>query len=112
MVRINLDTQFKGSPTAAQLKNILSTQKAAFDKAPNMPWAKRKANLQKLGDIIKSHEDEFVQAISKDFGHRAAEETILAETMVIQGGISPRNQAYAQMDAYTQGTDGLAIFAS
>ncbi len=88
MVRINLDTQFKGSPTAAQLKNILSTQKAAFDKAPNMPWAKRKANLQKLGDIIKSHEDEFVQAISKDFGHRAAEETILAETMVIQGGIS------------------------
>ncbi len=88
MVRINLDKPFKSSMSPDGLQSILSTQKAAFDKNPNSPWSERKANLQKLGDIIKSHEAEFIKAISEDFGHRAAEETILAETMVIQGGIS------------------------
>jgi len=78
VVRINLDKPFKSSMSPDGLQSILSTQKAAFDKNPNSPWSERKANLQKLGDIIKSHEAEFIKAISEDFGHRAAEETILA----------------------------------
>jgi len=89
MVRINPDKILKNGTTKPdELDVILTRQKAAFNAAPNIPWTLRKANLQKLGDVIKAHEADFIKAISEDFGHRAAEETILAETMVIQGGIS------------------------
>ncbi len=89
MVRINPDKILKNGTTKLdELDVILTRQKAAFNAAPNIPWTLRKANLQKLGDVIKAHEADFIKAISEDFGHRAAEETILAETMVIQGGIS------------------------
>ncbi len=89
MVRINPSSKTNAAePTAADLQNILSRQKAAFNLNPNPDWASRKAKLSKLGDAIKANEDAFVKAISDDFGHRATEETIIAESMVIQGGIS------------------------
>ncbi|MGB0907689.1 MAG: coniferyl aldehyde dehydrogenase [Maricaulaceae bacterium] len=88
MVRINPKTTSKKTDHSATLSSMLQSQQAAFNKAPNIPWSARKANLQKLGDVIKSHEDEFIKAISEDFGNRAKEETILAETMCIQGAIS------------------------
>ena len=70
------------------LQTVLNTQRAAFNTAPNIDWDTRKANLKKLGDIIKSHEEEFQKAISEDFGNRAYVETTIAEMLVIQGGIS------------------------
>ncbi len=89
MVRINPAKTAKiDSKNAAALSAILAAQKAAFDKNPNSPWADRKAKLVKLRDAIKAHEQDFVAAISKDFGNRAAEETLIAECMVIQGGIN------------------------
>lgn len=89
MVRINPDKMPKISGTdAGALEACLKAQKSAFDENPNRPWAERKANLKKLGDAIAAHEADFVKAISEDFGNRAAEETIIAECMVIQGGIN------------------------
>lgn len=88
MVRINPEKSTSLKTTKPQdLSSVLQRQKAAFNQTPNSPWADRKANIKKLGDVIKVHEADFIKAISEDFGHRAAEETILAETMVIQGGI-------------------------
>jgi len=89
MVRINPKKTVKmnGSDPHA-LAAILDRQKAAFNQVPNMPWADRKANLIKLGKAIKAHEADFIAAISEDFGNRAAMETIIAEILVIQGGIS------------------------
>jgi len=90
MVRINPKTKNKDNmvATSKALEAVLEHQKSAFDKAPNRPWSERKANLRKLGDVIKAHEGAFVKAISEDFGHRSAIETVIAEMMVIQGGIS------------------------
>ncbi len=70
------------------LNSVFQTQRAAFNAEPNSDWNSRKANLKKLGEAIKTHEADFQKAISEDFGNRAYEETTLAETMVIQGGIS------------------------
>jgi len=72
MVRINpaKPTSLK-TTKPEELSGVLEKQKAAFNKNSNSPWAERKANLKKLGDVIKSHEADFVKAISQDFGHRA-----------------------------------------
>ena len=72
----------------ADLQAVLTTQRVAFNASPNIDWATRKANLKKLGDVIKSHEEGFQKAISEDFGNRAYVETTIAEMLVIQGGIS------------------------
>ncbi|NNE57749.1 MAG: coniferyl aldehyde dehydrogenase [Hellea sp.] len=72
----------------SDLQNIFDRQKSAFNGAPNIGWATRKANLKKLGNAIKTHETEFQRVISEDFGNRSFVETTLAEVMVIQGGIS------------------------
>jgi len=69
------------------MKSIMEAQRAAFNMAPNPPWERRKANLRKLGALIAKHEGEFIAAISSDFGNRAVQETIIAEMLVIQGGI-------------------------
>lgn len=88
MVRIDLkDKAKKPSDWGFDLDAILGQQRAAFDKSPNSPWSARKAKLQELGAAIASHAEDFQKAIAKDFGHRAYEETTIAELLVIQGGI-------------------------
>ncbi len=73
---------------SSNLSKVLESQRQAFNQAPNSAWSERKAKLKKLGEVIKTHEAEFQKTISEDFGNRAYVETTLAETMVIQGGIS------------------------
>ena len=89
MVRLNPDKKVvKVKATKpSDLGKILDAQKSAFDLNPNPTWAARKANLLKLDALIKEHEADFIAAISEDFGHRAATETVVAETMVIGTGI-------------------------
>ncbi|MBE9476297.1 MAG: coniferyl aldehyde dehydrogenase, partial [Proteobacteria bacterium] len=74
--------------TNPDLLKILNAQRAAFDGNPNPPWEARKANLKKLGQVIAANEAAFQDAISQDFGNRAAHETTLTEMLVIQAGIS------------------------
>lgn len=89
MVRINPDKPSTVNTTKpAELDAVLSAQRAAFNANPNSTWASRKAKLITLRDLILGHEAEFIKAISDDFGHRAAEDTVIAEFLVIQGGIS------------------------
>jgi coniferyl-aldehyde dehydrogenase len=89
MVRINPDKPNGGITTKPEdLGAVLAAQRAAFNKNPNPDWAARKAKLEKLRELILGHEAEFVKAISDDFGHRAIEDTLISEFLVIQGGIS------------------------
>ncbi|RKQ69001.1 coniferyl-aldehyde dehydrogenase [Litorimonas taeanensis] len=93
MVRINPDASARKktilkSDTAKNIARIRAVQRQAFDAAPYPVWETRKTNLIKLRDVILGHEAEFVKAISDDFGHRAAEDTIIAEFLVMQGGFS------------------------
>ncbi len=89
MVRINPDKPNNTSTTKpAELETILAAQRKSFNANPNPNWASRKAKLETLRDLILGHEAEFIKAISDDFGHRAVEETLIAEFLVIQGGIA------------------------
>ena len=89
MVRINPDKPGSANTTKpAELDAVLAAQRKAFNANPNPDWASRKAKLQILRDLILGHEAEFVKAISDDFGHRAVEDTLISEFLVIQGGIS------------------------
>jgi coniferyl-aldehyde dehydrogenase len=74
--------------TAQNIERVRALQRMAFDAAPYPNWEKRKANIIKLRDAILGHEKEFVEAISKDFGHRAIEDTLISEFLVLQGGFS------------------------
>ena len=89
MVRINPDkTGIINTTKPSELASVLAAQRQAFNKNPNPNWASRKAKLESLRKLILSHEAEFTKAISEDFGHRAVEETIISEILIIQGGIS------------------------
>ena len=89
MVRINPDKPSSAETTKpAELGPILAAQRKAFNANSNPDWASRKAKLQTLRDLILGHEAEFVKAISDDFGHRAVEDTLISEFLVIKGGIS------------------------
>ena len=89
MVRINLEKPSSSDTTKpSDLGAVLEAQRAAFNKNSNSNWASRKAKLETLRELILGHEAEFVKAISDDFGHRAVEDTLISEFLVIQGGIS------------------------
>ena len=89
MVRINPETSNIGDTTKpGELDSVLAAQRTAFNADPNPNWPSRKAKLETLRDLILGHEAEFVKAISDDFGHRAVEDTLISEFLVIQGGIS------------------------
>ncbi len=89
MVRLNPDGKVAKikSTKPGDLGEILKAQKAAFDQDSNPSWGSRKSKLLKLSAVIKEYEANFIQAISEDFGHRAAVETVVAESLVIQGSI-------------------------
>lgn len=89
MVRINPTSKLKtASDTVENITHIRTTQRAAFDQEPYPSWGSRKANIIKLRRAILGHEEAFIKAISDDFGHRAAEDTIISEFLVMQGGFS------------------------
>lgn len=89
MVRINPDKPVATAVTKPDdLKAVLAKQRDAFNADPNPDWTSRKVKLETLRDLILGHEEDFTAAISADFGNRAVEETIIAEIMVIKGGIS------------------------
>lgn len=89
MVRINPEKPVATAVTKPEdLDAVLAKQRAAFNANPNPDWTSRKVKLETLRDLILGHEAEFTAAISADFGNRAVEETLIAEIMVIKGGIS------------------------
>lgn len=89
MVRINPDKPVATAVTKPDdLKAVLAKQRDAFNADSNPDWTSRKVKLETLRDLILGHEEDFTAAISADFGNRAVEETIIAEIMVIKGGIS------------------------
>ena len=75
------------SNAGSSLTAIMKAQRDGFNANPNPLWAERKNNLVKLGKAIADNEAEFQKVISEDFGNRSYEETTIAETLIIQGGV-------------------------
>lgn len=88
---VKIDTKMKlvkEIENGVDLYSVLEAQRAAFNIHPYPSYAERVANLKKLGTAIDAYEAEFQKAISDDFGNRAYQETVLAETIVIKAGIN------------------------
>ncbi len=66
-----------------RLRLQLEVQRAAFDADPAPSLALRRDRLQRLHALITAHADDVVQAIASDFGHRARQETLLADVFTV-----------------------------
>lgn len=69
--------------TSAALAAPLDAQRAAFANEPCPTLAARRDRLARIGELMRSNEHAFVAAIDADFGHRAAQETRIAEMYVV-----------------------------
>jgi coniferyl-aldehyde dehydrogenase len=68
-----------------RMKALLEAQKAAFQAERHRPLDKRKADLDRIASLCRDHADAIAEAISRDFGNRAREESVIAEiAFVIQ----------------------------
>lgn len=66
------------------LKLLLDRQRQAWMRA-EPDRAERLGRLRRLEQALDDHQDALLQAVSRDFGHRSAFETLLAEFMTARG---------------------------
>jgi len=67
----------------ASLERLLLIQRSAFEAERYPIVATRRDRLERLRRIVTQHESRFVAAIERDFGHRSAHETRLAELYIV-----------------------------
>ena len=70
-----------------RLQALFERQRSAFQAYPSPTAADRLQWLQALYDLLASHQQPVIDAISEDFGNRSADETRLAEIMPSLHGI-------------------------
>jgi coniferyl-aldehyde dehydrogenase len=66
---------------------LFAGQRAAYAANPMPPAAQRQQWLKALRDLLSSERQALIDAISADFSHRSADETLLAELMPSLHGI-------------------------
>ena len=69
------------------LDRLFAAQRAAYAANPMPPAAQRQQWLKSLRDLLSSERQALIDAISTDFSHRSADETLLAELMPSLHGI-------------------------
>ncbi|HET8692610.1 MAG TPA: coniferyl aldehyde dehydrogenase [Steroidobacteraceae bacterium] len=74
--------------TPAALADVLARQRRSFADDPNPPLALRRDRLKRLAAMLREHAAGIRDAISADFGHRAAEETLLLDQFASLEGIA------------------------
>lgn len=67
-----------------QLRLTLEQQRAAFAAEPMPTLAVRRDRLQRLHAMTAKHADELAATISRDFGHRARQESLLTDVFTVQ----------------------------
>ncbi len=70
-----------------RLPSIMDRQRIAFAANPRPGAEERLQWLEALRDLLHSQQQALIEAISRDFGHRSADETRLAEIMPSLHGI-------------------------
>ncbi|RON11967.1 coniferyl aldehyde dehydrogenase [Pseudomonas frederiksbergensis] len=70
-----------------ELQALFDAQRAAYAANPMPPAAQRQQWLKALRDLLSNERQALVDAISQDFSHRSADETLLAELMPSLHGI-------------------------
>ncbi|MGX9864061.1 coniferyl aldehyde dehydrogenase [Pseudomonas moraviensis] len=72
---------------AETLDRQFQAQRAAYAANPMPPAAQRQQWLKALRDLLNAERQALIEAISADFSHRSADETLLAELMPSLHGI-------------------------
>jgi coniferyl-aldehyde dehydrogenase len=71
----------------ADLRALLERQRTAFMRQGPASLDARRKDLVKLKKLLLKHQDDLIQAISEDFGHRSHHETSLFELVSVTNGI-------------------------
>ena len=66
------------------MQEILEAQKNSFCNSPYPSLKQRKQNLRLILKIVSDYKQEWIDAISEDFGHRSKYETLMMELMQTQ----------------------------
>lgn len=70
-----------------QLQDLFAAQRRAYAANPMPPAAQRQQWLKALRDLLSDERQALIEAISNDFSHRSADETLFAELMPSLHGI-------------------------
>ena len=70
-----------------QLQDLFAAQRRAYAANPMPPAAQRLQWLKALRDLLSDERQALIEAISNDFSHRSADETLFAELMPSLHGI-------------------------
>jgi coniferyl-aldehyde dehydrogenase len=70
-----------------ELRSLFDAQRQAYAAHPMPPAEQRRQWLKALLDVLSSERQALIDAISEDFSHRSADETLLAELMPSLHGI-------------------------
>ena len=71
---------------AEHLRLALELQRQAFNAEPYPSAAVRLDRLRRLRGMTEQYTGQLVAAIAQDFGHRARQETLLADVFTVQSG--------------------------
>lgn len=89
---MNVQTKASLSPAIeenelAKMKLIFSEQKQAFGKTPYPEISLRLTQLKKLKQTVIAKQQDIIEALSTDFGHRCHDETRIAELLTFVEGV-------------------------
>ncbi len=92
---------------SADMKAILETQRAAFEAARPEGMAVRKDRLKRVIAMMKDSAQEFARAMSRDFGHRSHEQSLMTDIMP---SITAAKYCLKNMDGWARAEKRKAIF--
>src|SRR3989442_11143743 len=70
-----------------EAQRVFALQRAAYLRHPYPTYEERRANLDKLERLLVDNSTAIAEAISADFGHRAFEESMIAELFTSVDGL-------------------------
>lgn len=106
---------FNAEQELQRLDEVLAAQRNTYMLSPYPSLKERRANLDRLREMIQTNVDELVQALNDDFGNRSADETKIAEIITSLEGIKyyrKRIKKWMQPEQRQLGTMGLGGSAS
>jgi coniferyl-aldehyde dehydrogenase len=81
---------------AGELARLFALQRSAFAAERYPEAAVRQDRLARLQSLVRDNEARFVDAVSRDFGHRSAHETRLAELYIVGAEIAQARKHLAR----------------
>ena len=92
------------------LNRIFAKQKAAAKNCKNISLEERLLSLTKLETILIENQEAIADAINKDFGNRAVQETQMSELFGLLGGIKYNSKRLKKWMKPQKRHVGLAFF--